>query len=463
MSDEEPTARELAEAEALALALDELAPARDRATLAVGEAALEPPRDALEIATLLRLAQPSAALSPNQSEAILKDVLRTAPQTGASERRRPAILRRTAQWTSIFAAAAAVVIAYVQFRSNLPQKLARQEAPAALARPAAPAAAPKPATPPASPEDVQASVPKGELSAADSSKRARSEREEVGTLAEAKGRIASRKQKKGVRASAASQPAERAAETSSYADDSIPAAAAPARRAKPDSDGANLPAARRSAPATGLSKEAAAGIEELDGPAVHAPVAAPSAPATLRASSGSATAPRLPVALTAALMQTALTPRTSLEPLQRALSAYRKQTWQVASAASERTRAAYAQLVAADARVDRALHASDYTLAQQTLAFALQRALPGLDGAPRELAERALLARLSEVALQQGDNPRALQYAQRGLNVSERADAFRVQLLLLRAHAFEAQGTAGAAQTSYTEASRVAAGISSKR
>ena len=64
--DEEPTAEELAEAEQLARALER------------GHSAGSVPEDALGAAALLRFAKDGGALSPEQSERILEDVLAQA-------------------------------------------------------------------------------------------------------------------------------------------------------------------------------------------------------------------------------------------------------------------------------------------------------------------------------------------------------------------------------------------------
>jgi hypothetical protein len=78
--DEEPTAEELAEAEALARALE-----RGHATGAT-------PEDALGAAALLRFAKDGGALAPERSERILEDVLGRAKPRRARPRLGPTLL-----------------------------------------------------------------------------------------------------------------------------------------------------------------------------------------------------------------------------------------------------------------------------------------------------------------------------------------------------------------------------------
>lgn len=72
--DEDPTEQELAEAAALARALD-------------GSAAASAPEDALSTASFLRYATHGAALDPERSQAILEDALRGARKAQRRSRR----------------------------------------------------------------------------------------------------------------------------------------------------------------------------------------------------------------------------------------------------------------------------------------------------------------------------------------------------------------------------------------
>lgn len=111
MTDDEPTSAELAEAEALARALEGSQPT-------AAEPAQPPAADALETAQLLRLLQPSAALSPERNAAILERVLaqpRSLPEANtegvALAARRKHRLRLS--WSVGLATAAAAALALV--------------------------------------------------------------------------------------------------------------------------------------------------------------------------------------------------------------------------------------------------------------------------------------------------------------------------------------------------------------
>jgi hypothetical protein len=78
MSDHEPTAGELAEAEALAQALEQgsALAVPPPAAAAGGSGAVSAPADVLEVAALLRYSRPSAELAPSRRDAILEQLLR---------------------------------------------------------------------------------------------------------------------------------------------------------------------------------------------------------------------------------------------------------------------------------------------------------------------------------------------------------------------------------------------------
>jgi len=416
MSDQEPTAEELAEAETLARELERL----DGRTLDASTAQLAnlapAPADALEVAALLRLMQPSAALTEERREALL-EALQAAPQaqTGKGARAKRSKLRRIVRWSGVLSAAAVALLAVMRLRPE--------------ARPPVPAVVPairRVVPPSAASETAATPVPAAPAE----------------TLAlERPAPAVSREQA----ASAHGHSHQRGLEPTTSARHARSGRLDAAEALPPGTSDPLAGLDARAQPAQRVPKLAAPGGDALRGLAVES---APNRPAR---------------DLSAADTQPESGPAGDSGRLDGALRAVRARALPSLAARSERDRLQWQTLSTEYAAVDRALARADFGAASQQLERVLARLTSQLPAVERRDYQCDVLARLAQVALSQGQSQAALQYAQRGLSLGTTRDVFTAQLLLARARAFEQRGATQAAAASYAQARAIANGLARRR
>jgi hypothetical protein len=435
MSDEQPSDTELAEADALARALDG----------APLTAAAEVPRDALEVAALLRIAQPAAALDAERAEAVLADVL------GPGAPPQPARTRRS-RWVwggmGVASSVAVAALCLLMLRSQAAKEpsAAQYAAPAASAAvPHAEAvAAPSEGASLGVPAEAAAAVPKlepvepamvaalahSEKRAARTPARARLDRESAYAaesakqVAEAPMPLTAAAAPAELAASETKAPAQREPERGQY-EGQRPTAR---ERGPAPGQGQQLPAAKSANP-TDSETEAPRGEEPVRGLRAGTGRA-------LGASSGAAAA-----RLLSAQLQITPGAAGSLPALERAQAEYRAQLLQLKAAA----------VVNAHARADAALARGQAEQALKTLEAAFDAAVSR--SGPSEL-QTDLAFRAAALALDNGDAERALRDAARGVSRAAANDPSLVSLWRVRAQAQRAAGDAVAAAESDARAQR---------
>ena len=466
MSDE-PSDKELAEAAALARGLDG----------AALEAGQEPPHDALEVAALLRIAQPSAALHADRRDAVLAQVLE--PTTLA---RAPARAKRTRWlWGGMGVASSLAVAALALL--VLRKSVLHQEAPSvSTAAERSPSAPPLPAAAPVTrPEPERPTITEVPLSAAEPALALH----DADRSAPARRERATSVQQRGSQPRAA--PAAQAKSDDSPAPEakrSSPPAAVPTAEL-PIEELAGLgadsePAGFARGPADSYRKQTAPAPIEVDdsdplsgdlgGPSPAAKAASPGARATSERSAnfGSteqdvrarADATRRLLGLQDAVRAAHGAVRGSAPSganVSKTRVDYARLRSQLQAAEAEYRKGLLRQLGAtellqAHERADGAADTGGSARAIRALEAALQAAQRA-HIAPE--AQQDVLLRLATLALEAADAASAQRYATRGLALTRANNPTVVSLWLARAAAEEAQGDQTSAAESIERASQV--------